>query len=141
MKMTKTRHDGRPGNCHVINYDAAIILRFLPAAAGEDFGVVWDGLSGEEWSLKMAEFECNLLLAFGLGACEWPLTFLYALLGKSPFESLAWGIGDGADGLVKHVLSFTIRFGVAYLLHHGAGIAGLRLLLREHRPCAPLVHC
>lgn len=65
MKITKT-HDGRPDNCHVIDYDAAIILRFLPAAAGEDFGVVWDGMSGEERSLIIAELECSLLLAFGL---------------------------------------------------------------------------
>jgi hypothetical protein len=101
MKITKTRHDGRPDNCQVIDYDAAIILRFLPAAAGEDFGVVWDGFSGDEWSLGIAELECSLLLAFGLGACEWPFTFLYALLRTSeasPFESLGWGIGDGADG-------------------------------------------
>jgi hypothetical protein len=69
MKITKTRHDSRPDNCHVINYDVAIILRFLPAVAGEDFGVVWDGFSGE-WSLEIAELECNLLLTFGLGACE-----------------------------------------------------------------------
>jgi hypothetical protein len=72
MKITKTRHDGRPDNCHVINYDVAIILRFLPAPAGEDFGVVWDGFSGEEWSLGLgiAELERSLLLAFGLGVCE-----------------------------------------------------------------------
>jgi hypothetical protein len=70
MKITKTPHDGRPDNCRVIHYDAAIILRFLPAAAGEDFGVVWDGFSGEERSLIIVELECSLLLAFGLlGVC------------------------------------------------------------------------
>jgi hypothetical protein len=40
MKMTKTPRDGRPDKCHVMSYDAAIVFRFLPAVAGEDFGVV-----------------------------------------------------------------------------------------------------
>jgi hypothetical protein len=39
-----------------LTYDAAIILRVFPVVAGEDFGVVWDGSSEEEWSLeKIAE--------------------------------------------------------------------------------------
>jgi hypothetical protein len=67
MKITKTPHDGRPDNCRVIDYDAAIVLRFLPAAAGEDFGDVWDGFPGEVRSLIIAELVCSLLLAFGLG--------------------------------------------------------------------------
>jgi hypothetical protein len=65
--ITKLRKHGRPDNWHVIDYDAAIVLRFLPAAAGEDFGDVWDGFPGEERSLIIVELVCSLLLAFGLG--------------------------------------------------------------------------
>lgn len=70
MKMTKTPHDGRPDKCHVMSYDTAIVFRFLPAVAGEDFGVVWGGISGEAWSLGTAEFEFSLLLTLGLRVCE-----------------------------------------------------------------------
>jgi hypothetical protein len=45
----------------------AIVFRFLPAAAGESFGAVLDGISEEEWSLEIAGLEWSLLLAFGLG--------------------------------------------------------------------------
>jgi hypothetical protein len=68
MKITTTKHDGRSDNGHVIDYDTAIVFRFLPAATGEGFGTVWDGFSEGEWSLEIAGLVWSLLVAFGLGA-------------------------------------------------------------------------
>jgi hypothetical protein len=87
-------------NAHTTDYDTVAFLRFLPARAGEEVRTFKDdGPSGKERPPGFSELGCSSLLAFWLGACERPFTFLCALpwiFGTWPFDRGTWGIGDDA---------------------------------------------
>jgi hypothetical protein len=67
MKIVGTRHDGGPDKDHAIDYDAAVILRFFPAAAGDEDGTVRGEPSREEQPACISVFGCVALLTFIFG--------------------------------------------------------------------------
>jgi hypothetical protein len=83
MKIASTRHDGDPDKDHAIDYDAAVILRFLPVMAGDEDGTVLGELSDEERPVGTSVFGCEALLTFIFSVWEWPFVGLCALLCTS----------------------------------------------------------
>jgi hypothetical protein len=90
------------------DYDTVVFLRFLPATAGEEVRTFKGDGAGEDRPPGFSDLGSTSLaslfkLAFSLGVCERPFTFLGALLwisGRWPFDSETWEIGDGAANTV-----------------------------------------
>jgi hypothetical protein len=90
MKIASTQHDG--GRIVTDDYDAVAILRFLPAAAGDEDGTVRDEPSGEERpvGIGISVFGCDaalLTLTFGVWECPFVgLCTLPCTSGAWPFD-------------------------------------------------------